>query len=63
MKEISSISPFAALSSKEQLERWSCWHSQRMREEPTAHMQESVFDDCTSLQRDFFNDIYCNGVH
>lgn len=22
-------------------------------------MEESVFDDCTSLQRDFFNDIYC----
>lgn len=40
MKEASSSSPFAALSSKEQLERWACWHSQRMQEEPTDEKTE-----------------------
>lgn len=35
MKE-PAASPFAALSSKEQMERWACWHSQHMEEKPTA---------------------------
>lgn len=42
MKNAASTSPFAALNSKEQMERWACWHSQKMTLEPTGKKPESV---------------------
>lgn len=39
-----STSPFAALNSKEQMERWACWHSQKITLEPTAQKPESVLN-------------------
>lgn len=41
MKE-PAASPFAALSSKEQMEKWACWHSQHMEEKPTVTDNRSV---------------------
>lgn len=35
MKEPAARSPFAALDSREQKERWICWQSQRLAEQPT----------------------------
>ena len=47
MKDASATSPFAALSSKEQMERWACWHGQRMDTKPTCDdlESESVCDE------------------
>lgn len=42
MKNAASTSPFSALNSKEQMERWACWHSQKILSEPTGKKTESV---------------------
>jgi len=45
MKKAATTSPFAALNSKEQMERWACWHSQKMESEPTGEKPEFVLNN------------------
>lgn len=40
MKETAAYSPFAALDSREQKERWICWQSQHLAEQPVSKPTE-----------------------
>lgn len=40
MKETAAYSPFAALDSREQKERWICWQSQHLAEQPVSEPTE-----------------------